>query len=73
MQQDGYYYVNSLCVTIGAVLLFTYIVPTIRYLESKFHVVYFFSRTFWRLNSFIDADKLDPFFFINILSSSYFN
>lgn len=36
MQQDGYYYVNSVCVTIGAVLLFTYIAPTIRYLECKF-------------------------------------
>ncbi|KAF8944894.1 hypothetical protein BGZ47_003547 [Haplosporangium gracile] len=34
LQQDGYYYVNSLCVTVGAVLLFTYIAPTIRYLES---------------------------------------
>ncbi|KAK3817183.1 MAG: acetyl-coenzyme A transporter 1-domain-containing protein [Linnemannia gamsii] len=32
--QDGYYYVNTLCVTVGAVLLFTYIAPTIRYLES---------------------------------------
>ncbi|KAG9066039.1 hypothetical protein KI688_001258 [Linnemannia hyalina] len=34
MQQDGYYYINTLCVTIGTVLLFTYIAPTIRYLES---------------------------------------
>ncbi|KAG0294852.1 hypothetical protein BGZ96_000341 [Linnemannia gamsii] len=34
MQQDGYYYVNSVCVTIGAILLFTYIAPTIRYLET---------------------------------------
>ncbi|KAF9918684.1 hypothetical protein FBU30_011327 [Linnemannia zychae] len=32
--QDGYYYVNSICVTLGTILLFAYIAPTIRYLES---------------------------------------
>lgn len=34
MQQDGYYYVSSMCVTIGACLLVLYIAPTIRYLEA---------------------------------------
>ncbi|KAF9196461.1 hypothetical protein BGZ50_000081 [Haplosporangium sp. Z 11] len=33
MQRDGYYYVSSLCVTIGSLLLVIYIAPTIRYLE----------------------------------------
>ncbi|GJJ77903.1 MFS transporter, PAT family, solute carrier family 33 (acetyl-CoA transportor), member 1 [Entomortierella parvispora] len=34
MQQDGYYYVSSMCVFIGATLLVLYIAPTIRYLET---------------------------------------
>ncbi|KAF9183425.1 hypothetical protein BGZ51_004043 [Haplosporangium sp. Z 767] len=34
MQRDGYYYVSSLCVTIGSLLLVIYIAPTIRYLEA---------------------------------------
>jgi len=33
-QQDGYYYVSSMCVFIGATLLVLYIAPTIRYLET---------------------------------------
>ncbi|KAF9344144.1 hypothetical protein BGX26_004736 [Mortierella sp. AD094] len=34
IQQDGYYYVSTVCVVIGATLLVLYIAPTIRYLES---------------------------------------
>ncbi|KAF9191803.1 hypothetical protein BGZ51_006687 [Haplosporangium sp. Z 767] len=34
LQQDGYYYVSSMCVLIGGLLLVFYITPTIRYLES---------------------------------------
>ncbi|KAG0332663.1 hypothetical protein BG004_001155 [Podila humilis] len=34
IQRDGYYYISSLCVLVGSVLLVTYIAPTIRYLES---------------------------------------
>ncbi|KAF9113934.1 hypothetical protein BGX27_000465 [Mortierella sp. AM989] len=34
LQQDGYYYVSSMCVLIGGLLLVFYIAPTIRYLES---------------------------------------
>ncbi|KAF8981850.1 hypothetical protein BGZ46_002196 [Entomortierella lignicola] len=34
IQQDGYYYVSTVCVVIGATLLALYIAPTIRYLET---------------------------------------
>ncbi|KAF9173897.1 hypothetical protein BGX21_000019 [Mortierella sp. AD011] len=34
IHQDGYYYVSTVCVMIGATLLVLYIAPTIRYLES---------------------------------------
>ncbi|KAF8974997.1 hypothetical protein BGZ46_009530 [Entomortierella lignicola] len=34
LQQDGYYFVSSMCVLIGGLLLVFYIAPTIRYLES---------------------------------------
>ncbi|KAF9103606.1 hypothetical protein BGX27_010500 [Mortierella sp. AM989] len=34
IEQDGYYYVSAVCVTIGATLLLLYIAPTIRYLET---------------------------------------
>ncbi|KAG0040436.1 hypothetical protein BGZ83_002532 [Gryganskiella cystojenkinii] len=34
LQQDGYYYVSSVCVLVGGLLLVLYIAPTIRYLES---------------------------------------
>ncbi|KAG0056530.1 hypothetical protein BGZ83_004553 [Gryganskiella cystojenkinii] len=34
MQQDGYYYVSSMCVMIGGCLLVFYISPTIQYLEA---------------------------------------
>ncbi|KFH73775.1 hypothetical protein MVEG_00989 [Podila verticillata NRRL 6337] len=34
LQQDGYYFVSSICVLIGGLLLVFYIAPTIRYLES---------------------------------------
>ncbi|KAG0025805.1 hypothetical protein BGZ82_009824 [Podila clonocystis] len=34
IQRDGYYYVSSLCVLVGSILLVVYIAPTIRYLES---------------------------------------
>ncbi|KAI1319286.1 hypothetical protein EDD11_004423 [Mortierella claussenii] len=34
IEQDGYYYVSTVCVMIGATLLVVYIAPTIRYLES---------------------------------------
>ncbi|KAK3825092.1 MAG: acetyl-coenzyme A transporter 1-domain-containing protein [Benniella sp.] len=34
LQQDGYYFVSSVCVLIGGLLLVLYIAPTIRYLES---------------------------------------
>ncbi|KAG0212046.1 hypothetical protein BGX28_006944 [Mortierella sp. GBA30] len=33
-KQDGYYYVSSICVMIGGMLLVFYIAPTIRYLEA---------------------------------------
>jgi hypothetical protein len=35
IQRDGYYYVSSLCVLVGSMLLVAYIAPTIRYLECK--------------------------------------
>ncbi|KAF9328677.1 hypothetical protein BG006_008179 [Podila minutissima] len=34
LQQDGYYFVSSICVLVGGLLLVFYIAPTIRYLES---------------------------------------
>lgn len=34
LQQDGYYFVSSICVLIGILSLVFYIAPTIRYLES---------------------------------------
>ncbi|KAF9430110.1 hypothetical protein BGZ94_008314 [Podila epigama] len=34
LQQDGYYFVSSICVLAGGLLLVFYIAPTIRYLES---------------------------------------
>ncbi|KAF8944978.1 hypothetical protein BGZ47_003437 [Haplosporangium gracile] len=34
LQQDGYYFVSSICVLIGFLSLVFYIAPTIRYLES---------------------------------------
>ncbi|KAI8353563.1 acetyl-coenzyme A transporter 1-domain-containing protein [Mortierella sp. GBAus27b] len=34
LHQDGYYFVSSMCVVIGGLLLFLYVAPTIRYLES---------------------------------------
>ncbi|KAF9431181.1 hypothetical protein BGZ94_007632 [Podila epigama] len=34
IQHDGYFYVSSMCVLIGSMLLVTYIAPTIRYLET---------------------------------------
>ncbi|KAI1308418.1 hypothetical protein EDD11_004308 [Mortierella claussenii] len=34
LQQDGYYYVSSMCVLVGGLLLVFYIAPTIRYLET---------------------------------------
>ncbi|KAI8360288.1 acetyl-coenzyme A transporter 1-domain-containing protein [Mortierella sp. GBAus27b] len=34
IQRDGYYYTNTVCVIIGAILLGFYIAPTVRYLES---------------------------------------
>jgi hypothetical protein len=81
MQQDGYYYVNSLCVTVGAVLLFTYIAPTIRYLECKFFmssiIIFFFSLSLSRafgdeiaLHVFIDTDNVDFLIFCLHLASN---
>ncbi|ORZ16764.1 acetyl-coenzyme A transporter 1-domain-containing protein [Lobosporangium transversale] len=34
IEQDGYYFVSTVCVMTGAILLVLYIAPTIRYLES---------------------------------------
>ncbi|KAG0376084.1 hypothetical protein BGX24_008307 [Mortierella sp. AD032] len=34
LQQDGYYFVSSICVILGVLSLVFYIAPTIRYLES---------------------------------------
>lgn len=34
-QRDGYYYVSSMCVLVGSMLLVLYIAPTIRHLECE--------------------------------------
>ncbi|GJJ71134.1 MFS transporter, PAT family, solute carrier family 33 (acetyl-CoA transportor), member 1 [Entomortierella parvispora] len=34
LKQDGYFFVSSMCVLVGGLLLVLYIAPTIRYLES---------------------------------------
>lgn len=35
-ERDGYYIVSALCVTIGAILLVTYVTPTAKRLQGTF-------------------------------------
>lgn len=43
IEQDGYYIAGTLCVALGALLLFMYIKPVVKHLESL-------SKNSWRLN-----------------------
>lgn len=44
IEQDGYYIAGTLCVALGTLLLFMYIKPVVKHLESL-------SKSAWRLNN----------------------